>query len=259
MNLGSYVQPRALARHRREREERNARIQRGECPGLSPVRTLADMSPEERARVIAEIQANHAQKQRPAAVAPPRPVARAPEPLPVTAEERAQEAEERAAAIQVSPEPEPIPADEAQEEPMLTTIESARNLREELENLAAMQAEKRRAALVLADELEQEARALREAAGAVAIGVATSPSRPPVKPKGKRGGGRQPHYGTVRPGTLNERIITLLGDGVHRSAEEIAAALGESHRRIVVAAAAVKLVRKGHICRVGRGKYGRAE
>lgn len=257
MNLMSYVQPRALARHRREREERNARIQRGECPGLSPVRTLADMSPEERARVIAEIQANHAQKQRPAAVAPPRPVARSAEPLPVTAEERAQEVEERADAIQASPEP--IPADEAQEEPMLTTIESARNLRAELDNIAQMQAEKRRAALALADELEQEARALREAAGAVAIGVATSRARPPVKPKARRGVGRQPHYGTVRPGTLNERIITLLGDGVHRSAEEIAAALGESHRRIVVSAAAVKLARRGHIRRVGKGVFGRVE
>lgn len=56
------IKPSTRERHRIEREERQARIQRGECAGARPMATLAEMSPEKRARVIAETMANHKPK-----------------------------------------------------------------------------------------------------------------------------------------------------------------------------------------------------
>lgn len=52
--------PRVRGRLRAERARQHAEVQAGLWRGASPVRTLADMTPEERARVIAKIEAAHA-------------------------------------------------------------------------------------------------------------------------------------------------------------------------------------------------------
>jgi len=243
------------------------RILAGKAEGASAVRTLADMDPEERARVIAEIQANHAQKKpatppasypSPAAVCRPKaahggpkPPRRIREPLRITAEERAQEAEERAS--------EPTPATEhvappvAQESPMPSSLDAARTLRAEVEALNRQLAEKRRAALVAADELEQEAHALREAAGAVPIGVELSP-QPQHKPS-KVGMTHGARGGPPAEGTQRARILALLTD-VPTTPAAVAAIVGTS-----AACAQVelrKLVAKGLAERPALGLYRKA-
>lgn len=148
------------------------------------------------------------------------------------------------------------------EEPV-TNLESARELRAEVDALHAQLADKRREALRVADELEQEATALRDAAGGVALVVKTetppkATSKPKVAPAKPKRGQVQPHFGGVRPGTLNARIVDLLADGQPRTVGEIVAALGVPSRKLIVNAAMPKLERRGHVERVGTGLYRKA-
>ena len=216
MSVGALpIHARDRARHRRERERMHAEVQAGLWRGASPVRRL---SPEEIAAYEAELR----ERDRP----------RGPEwttPMPGT--RQAQQTESQT------------------EEPM-EIVERARSLRAELEQIEQQREARRREALQIADELEQQARALRELAGAVPVEVVqVVPPRPPPAPRqrpldGERGYGRQ-----------RARIVAAMPIGEDVRAPQIARALGIP--LATVGAELRALARRGEIQQTGRGLFRR--
>ena len=207
--------PRFRQRARDLRAKQHAEVQAGKWAGASPVRTL---TPEERAAYEAALLARDA-----------------PKPLPWTTP---------------APEPKPEP-----EEGSMTNLERARSLRAELEQAQKTIADKRREALAIADELEQEAAALRQVAGAVPVKlVASFPPPPRRKPIQKR-----ERFPTPKPnggyGSKRARILAALKTTPTSRAEVVATVPDIIPQ--VVATALAALVKQGRAEKVGPALYRR--